>query len=71
MHIKLSIRKKEHRMYQHRNQVKIQNESKNTAMPLLKNHSRLYSSKVPHTVLCSYGTGEEQSCPLSQEKILT
>lgn len=36
-----------------------------------KNHSRLYSSKVPRTVLCSYGTGEEQSCPLSQEKILT
>lgn len=37
-------------------------------MPLLKNHSRLYSSKVPRTVLCSYGTGEELSCPPSQEK---
>ena len=31
MHIKLSIRK---RTIEHSNQVKIQNESKNTAMPL-------------------------------------
>lgn len=70
MHIKLSIR--EGTWYTStQKRVKVQNESNNTAMPLLKNHSRVYSSKVPRSVLCSRETVEEPQCPLSQEKILT
>lgn len=65
MHIKLSIR--ERTWYTAtRKWVKVQNESNNTAMPLLQNHSRLYSSKAPRPVLG--GTAEELQCPFSQEK---
>lgn len=58
---------REHSMHQHRNQVKIQNE-RTQQCPCLKKHSRLYSSKVPHTVLCSYEQGKNCHVLLAKRK---
>lgn len=68
MHIKLSIRGRTRYRWTQRRE-KVQNESNNTAMPLLEDHSRLYSSKVPRSVVCSE-TVEEPQSPLSPEQIL-
>lgn len=65
MHIKLSIRTW---YVSTQKRVKVQNESINTAMPLLQNHSRLYSSKVPRSVLCSRETVENLSVLLAKRK---
>lgn len=70
MHIKLGIGDRT-RYTSTKKRVKVQNESNETATPLLRNHSRWYSSKVPRPVLCSGETVEEPQCPLSQEKIPT